>query len=290
MIFRIATPMNFLPTNRSGSVILALVLLTAFPALSQRKYLAFYKDTVFKYKDYTIYASDTYVRKPLFLRSAIVIDNPTSSYLILDYTQAFITGADGVRKRFHNDEDAVFRPKGFYRQRLRFDPTPLEGNVTFHFPKAFVTDKIVSTYEPVEIAKFVRSFTRVGNISIEVLKMVPYDTEYKIRVRIIYTGIEFLAINFENISATGEQSGKVFNRVRPNHRMHHRQGGYLEMATLTFPRKQGERIEKMLLFENVFTEYSLKEIEGFNLNYTVYPDEKANRTKKELKEQEKEQQ
>lgn len=41
------------------------------------------------------------------------------------------------------------------------------------------------------------------------------------------------------------------------------------MATLTFPIQPGEKLEKMLHFENVFFIYSLKELQGFDLNYTV---------------------
>gem|GEM_PF-5055214 len=250
-------------------VLTILVFSIVFPASSQNKFFALYRDTFTVQNDYSISVMDTYIRGSLFLKSTVWIHNPTSSYLILDYTSAFAVGDDGVAKEFKNNENPVFLPGGSYKKNLKFKATSRGKYVSIHFPRVYVTDKVTLSYPPLDLPKIEGVIRKVNNISVEVLKIMASETEYKVRVRIRYDGDEFLAINFKNISVRGDHSGVIFNRVRPYHRMHHRKTKYLEMATLTFPIQPGEKLEKMLHFENVFFIYGLKELKGFDLNYTV---------------------
>ncbi|PBQ33560.1 hypothetical protein CNR22_17860 [Sphingobacteriaceae bacterium] len=266
-----------------------LVILFLFPAhvIAQRKFIHFYRDTVIACGEYSVTTTTTYLRSGLFLKSTISIYNPTDHYLVLDYRSAYAMGDNGIPVKFSNNEDPTFLPHGSYRQRLKFKPMPNTKFVTFHFPKVYVTSNTGKGYEPIDLLKKIEAIEKVGNISIQVLKMTYFDEQVHIRVRIRYEGDKFLAIKFDNICIEGDKSGKIFNKTRANHRMHHRKSEYLEMATLKFPIKPGEKLGKTIHFQNVFMEYTLREQEGFYLRYTLQCEESVDAPlKEELKKEE----
>ena len=272
----------------SSVLIFVVFLVFVFPAKSQSKSRAFYRDTILIHKDYIITVKKTYVEKFLFLKSTIRIYNPTTRYLILDYKSAFATGNNGKARKLRHKEDAVFFPGGNFVQRLKFKPTKRSQSITFHFPKVLVTDSVITNYPATDVPLKHDAVKRVNNVRVQVLKVIHFEKELKVRVRVFYHRPEFLAIDFLNISITGDQSGKIYPKPNPHYRMYHRKITDSEMVTLTFPIQKGEKIEKMMRFENVLKTYTLKELKGFDLNYTMYKDEsKVTMSDYDLKKQKK---
>ena len=276
------------PLKNLFFLLTCFLCLSAQTSKSQRKFIHFYRDTVVKCGEYSIATQNTYLRGGMFLKSTVSIYNPTDQYLVLDYRSAYAIGDYGAPVKFCNNEDPTFLPKGWYRQRLKFKPMPNSHSITFHFPRVYVTSKSGFTYEPVDVPKKVEAISKVGNITIQVLKITRSEDQYAIRVRIQYAGDKFLAINFPNICAETETGRKIFNQVRENHRMHHRESKYLEMATLKFPIQEGEKLGNVIHFKNVFSEHSLRDLEGFDLHYTLQAEDGVNApTEEELKKKEK---
>lgn len=266
--------------------VLIFVLVFVYFSDAQNKFLVFYRDTVTEQGDYSLTVKDTYVRGP-FLRSTVWVHNPTSRFLVLDYHYAYAMSEEGVARKFKNNENAVFLPNGDYKQRLRFKAPARTKFVSIHFPKVLVSDKVILAYPTLDVPKEEGVIRKLGDLSVQVLKIITYDKEFKIRIRVRYEGEEFLAINFANISAEREKSGKIYNKIRSYHRMHHRKSKYLEMATLTFPRREGEKLLKVIHFEDVFTTYTLSPMQNFDLHYSVQFDESASdMTDEELREKE----
>ena len=286
-------PIQIFIPSRAMKLKLILLLFYSFCALTKGQNLPnplSFRDTAFEYNDYYIYVSNTYLRGPLFLKSDLTIHNSGTQFLIIDPAFATVTGDNGVPKKLRNDRGLVFMPDATFKQMLKFRPIEASKAITFHFPSAWVTNQVLSKFEPLLVPLYVGAIQKTGPITIEVLKVTPHPTEYKVRVRIRYKGEEFLAVAFNNISALGDSSGKISNKIRHNHRMHHKEGKYMELASLTFPIVPGEKLQKFIRFENVFVEYSIKQIQGFDLKYTLRADTGANAPSEEkMKEEEKKQ-
>lgn len=248
---------------------LLALYLVATSATSQNNNTVYYEDAKMDYQHYTIEVSNTYLKKKFFLKSLVKITNPIDHYLILDGGAITAQGDSSSPVENYSDDDIVFAPGAYFKKRLKFNRVAESQSITFRFAKAHITDRVLARFEPAEVPLIPGAITSLGRITIQVLKVTPHQHEYKVRVRIRYYGDKFLAVAFNNICAEGGATGRIYNQIRPNHRMHHKPGKYLEMASLTFPILEGERLEQMILFENVFTEFSTKPLEGFDLKYTL---------------------
>ncbi len=128
--------------------------------------------------------------------------------------------------------------------------------------------------------------TGLGNLDIEMIDVKLLPDVYKIRIRVNYDGLNFLAINFNNIGLSSP-TGKCYNLKKTLGKFHFNPNRRTEVINLAFSRDcaaLGSR-DKKLTFRDIFTAYSTDVTTGFKISQRlvkVGPNEGGKRSKPDI--------
>lgn len=254
------------------SLLLLSVLLFQQHLISQEKDkkekpegLVIFKDTSVDYSGYLFEFKRNYSKR-IFFKTTLYISNPTLHYVAFVADSIYVQTSDSRKTDVHTIHPLVVAPMHTIRYKLRFSGLNLNREqVHFTMHKALVSNEKLGHYEPFRIKGLPDHRTRVGNLEFEVLKVQHGNNGRHVRLRITnYKKEGLLGIDFSKIYVKLLTGEKVYNDIEDYHRMH--QVKDIDLNLLVFRIAKGIKTDKYIYFDEVFAEYSLKELKDFKLD------------------------
>jgi hypothetical protein len=228
-----------------------------------------YNDTIVEFENYTVELRNTYLRKKLFLRTSVVINNKSDNFLLLNPEDVLFSTEKLKNSPSLYYKTIVIPPHYTKKFTLKFDGSDYTSKVVhFNFSKIKASHKTGLLYKVENMKLEKGEVSKLGNLKLRVDEKKLLPDALLVVVVVDYTGENFLAINFNNIGVHQTDLPSCYNLRRNSGRFNFNPDKNRETIKLLFSRDcfvyDGKK--KMLSFDNVFTEYSTTTLEGFNMS------------------------
>lgn len=258
--------------NKFISCLLSLFLFQ-YVSESFGQIICHYNDTTLQINNGIVQLKNTYVKKKLFLRTTVVLINTGDDFMLLDPNDVFLSDTRGDSAAGFYDDVVVVPPHSSKRFYLKFNAKFFESpKLLFDFSKINISQSIIRTYM---LGELQRNKLEAGSLSIDKVDEKKFPEMHTVRIKVRYEGTNLLAINFNNIGMKARNQGvSCYNLKKPGGRINFNPNIKKEVFTLVFSNacERSLRSEKVLTFNNVFTEYSLRQTEGFKIWLNLLPD------------------
>lgn len=228
-----------------------------------------YNDTVIELKGYSVELRNTYLRKNLFLRTSVVINNKSDNFLLISPKDILFSTEKLKNTPSLYKKTIVVPPHYTKKVELKFngsDYTSKVVNFNFSKVKASYKAELIYNIDNIELEK--GGGFQSGNITLKIVdkKILP-DALVVVTV-VDYAGFNLLAINYNNIGLHQINLPACYNLKRKSGQFNFSPNRDRETIKFIFSRDcvmlNGK--EKTLSFTNVFTEYSTTTLEGFTMS------------------------
>jgi hypothetical protein len=263
-------------------LILSYLTILSFYLNAQKKNekASFYSDTAVESNGYKIGLTDTYVRKKLFLRTTVVITNPTDKFLLIDKDNIIMSTGHIKGKAPLYHRIIVVPPGEIVKFPLKYTAKDCESSIIWlNFSGLKVTNLVVNKHAEKQMLLEEKNETLSDGIRITVIRAELKDEGLAVRLRIQYEGTYFLGHNLYAISLLSPKQDSCFNFRKYKSKSYINPNRNNELVWLVFPRecaKATSRLERTLVFKDVFTEYSTKPIPDTKLFIRYLPGLKKN--------------
>ncbi len=226
----------------------------------------YYRDTASRYKDLTF---DFRLNRSRFywFKTTVYITNPSNNYMIFNVKGISVKTPYSKRVKVHKNRAVIIGPRQELRYAMRFDGMHLhKDSVHFQMNQAITSDQLSSNFETFKMKATGGNIVKTGDLTIVVLKVERTSKYYKVRVKMLYDKDErFLSIDFANISSRTKDGYVLKNRVKQNYITWLTRSKRWEPKTFVFPIEAGAQPDGYIYFEDVFKEYTLREVKDFDL-------------------------
>jgi len=225
----------------------------------------FFSDTIFEFSGLKIRFEHGYGRGDV-VKIKMVITNLTDRYAIINPNDIVVTLINGTEKRTWYEKQIVASPKDLVKVTLQFRDliwirkTPLNirvKNIKF-------AETLLSTYSPLVLEASFGLRYESKALALEIIEVTPRSYDYAVKVKINYSGPNFLSINYNKalfVTAKGD-----FHNTRKSKNSYDNNLPAQNMLMI-FPCSDGKgiKIPATINLNDVFKEYSLSTVAGFHL-------------------------
>lgn len=212
------------------------------------------------------------------LQCELIINNSNNSYVVLDPFQIYSTTNNGKNKSYCNNHSSlVVPPMSSQKFELTFKGLDFRNpNVGVVFTKIQFTDSLFAVYNFQGLLLTEKNQRRVGSITYTLINRDFDKSKNCIRLsgKLNYRGDKFLVISLENAILKTNDGNAYYNigekgwYIKSYNNTYYDKNRKYEKQFLFFPTKKKYLkfdMQSTLNFENVLKEYSIKSIDGFNL-------------------------
>lgn len=231
--------------------------------------LSYYNDTTFELNGYTVSLKNTYTRKKMFLKTTVSINNSTDKFILIDPRKVFYN-SQSINNRASSYKRTIVIPPGYSKKfQLRFGEIEQGSpSVSFDFSEIKMSKSPIMSINDGTVAVINDRRYKGSNIIAEVIDVKPHEEGSLVKVKFEYKGENFMAVNYNNIAIKNKKGDVCYNLKKPVGKFHIDPYRKEEVVSLLFSKtcSKHDGSKKIMLFDNVFTEYSLEEVKGFKVN------------------------
>lgn len=254
-----------------------LILLSVFASAQDKdKKNHFYSDTTIASNGYLFGLKDTYVRKNLFMRTTVVVTNPTAQFLLIDKDNILISSQHLKNAATLYFKTIVVPPGETIEFPLKFTASDYQSpNITLNFTGLKTTNNIKVIHDEFQMNLQEKNEAGSGGIRITIVKTELKEEGLAVRVRIQYKGDYFMKQNIYTVGLLTPNNEPCLNFRKYNNNSYMNPSRNNELRWLLFPRECAlltKPSKRMLVFKDVFTEYDTQTVPEIKVSIRYLPD------------------